>query len=227
MKWGWFVVVILLILNGVIITAFVQSYKEHQAGPLVSSVEYQEKDNLPSVSAKHAENPEQIQPAQSVTYTFRKTNWGMSVDEVKSSEEGRPIHEREDMLLYPVRVSSYDASCGYLFSNGKLFRATYIFDLKHTNKNDYIADYENIKKLMTDKYGEPKQDEINWKNNLYQSDVQQYGFAVSLGHLVYYSIWETVDTNIILELTGDNYEINVRVSYWSKDITGNPKPNEL
>ncbi|GAH24772.1 unnamed protein product [marine sediment metagenome] len=42
--------------------------------------------------------------------------------------------------------------------------------------------------------------------------------AISAGHLVYGSSWETSTTKIELMLWGDNYKINLTLFYTSKEL---------
>lgn len=222
MKLKWLFVVALLVVNGFLGVAFYEKIRAKQEEPPYTAA-LKEKTPVASNPAKNAVVPDQIQADQSKNYVFRKANWGMSKEDVKKADNGKPTHEEDSILMYSDKISGLDVSYAYLFTNGKLFRGAYIFNQKHTNENDYISDYDQIKSEMIEKYGQPKKDEVNWKNNLYKSNPQKYGFAVSLGHLMYYSTWETNETNIILELKGDNYEINMQASYWSKEIKGTNK----
>jgi len=88
----------------------------------------------------------------------------------------------------------------------------------HTNKNDFITDYNDFKKILTKKYGKPKQDETLWKNDLYKDDYSDWGTAISIGHLVYLSSWETQDTEINNILMGENFAISCIVEYTSKNL---------
>lgn len=49
-------------------------------------------------------------------------------------------------------------------------------------------------------------------------DREEWGFAVSLGHLVYFSTWETSETEISEALYGDNYKISFSIEYTSKSF---------
>ena len=72
---------------------------------------------------------------------------------------------------------------------------------------------------LTKKYGKPKMDFPGvWKNDLYKDDKSEWGFAVSLGHLAYGASWETSTTKIEIMLSGDNYKINLILSYFSKEL---------
>ena len=88
----------------------------------------------------------------------------------------------------------------------------------HTNKNFYINDYEELKEILTKKYGKPKKDEKIWDNELYKDDRSSWGLAVSVGHLAYGASWETSTTEIVLRLSGDNYKISLILAYDSKEL---------
>ena len=99
-----------------------------------------------------------------------------------------------------------------------------MFTHSHSNENDYILDFNKLKEILTKKYGKPIEDERLWKNDLYRDDPQYWGFAISLGHLIYLATWETpatdtTDTTIItLLLNGENFEIMFCIEYLSKNL---------
>lgn len=148
--------------------------------------------------------------------TFRKTTWGMSIEEVRVSESLKIFAQEKDMLIYKVIVDGKDMMLGYNFIDDQLVRAKYILDESHVNKNDYIDDYKDFKKILEKKYGRPDYDEIFWKNELFKNSYSDWGRAVSVGHLIYLSTWETPPTKIGLALTGDNFEITCYVEYTGK-----------
>ena len=150
---------------------------------------------------------------------FRNTNWGMSKAQVKQSETSDILKETEDILAYKEDLAGYESFVIYIFASNKLTRAKYSIIEKHSNKNDYISDYKSIKELLKKKYGKPKEDKTIWKNDLYKDDYSQWGFAVSLGHLMYYSSWETDKTNILFLLNGENYDLSTVIEYSGKELS--------
>ncbi len=152
-------------------------------------------------------------------YDFRKTNWGMGKEEVKATEDKKPDYEENNSLGYDVKIDGDDYYCGYNFLKNKLYNSGYASTETHTNKNLYIDDYKKLKDILIKKYGKPKSDlGTFWKNDLYKDDKSQWGFAVSLGHLVYGARWETPTTKITLALKGDNYKIMLILGYNSKEL---------
>ena len=151
-------------------------------------------------------------------YDFRKTNWGMSKEQVKTTENKKPDHEEENALVYRVKIDGNDYFCGYSFLKDKLHNTGYVFAGKHTNRNLYIDDYKKLKEILIKKYGKPLTEGRTWDNDLYKDDKSEWGFAISLGHLSYGATWETSTTHISLGLNGDNYKINLLLAYDSKEL---------
>jgi hypothetical protein len=161
--------------------------------------------------------PLMAQTATPPAFHFRRTYWGMSKDEVKKTEDEKPVKEERAMLAYSTIVAKRKMLVAYYFTAaGQLAKARYAVLEEHTNKNDFIEDYLALKASLIDKYGHPASDTTDWRNDLYKDDEAQHGFAVSLGHLVYEATWETKTTDIDLQLFGDNYEIHLFADYTSK-----------
>jgi hypothetical protein len=150
-------------------------------------------------------------------YTFRKTTWNMTIDQVINSEQLNIISNENNKLFYETSILNKDCYLFYNFNNNKLISAGYLFDIIHTNPNDYIDNYLEIQQSLIIKYKEPINNETIWKNNLYKSQQQFWGLAISMGHLIYQSIWETETTKIILKLYGDNYQNYLGIIYADKN----------
>jgi len=56
------------------------------------------------------------------------------------------------------------------------------------------------------------------KIDLYKDDYSDWGTAISLGHLLYFSTWETENTEIASILTGENFDISCVIEYSSKSL---------
>jgi len=157
--------------------------------------------------------------AEEAKYDFRKTNWGMSKEQVKATEENKiAFEDKEVIAMDRVQVDGKECIYVYFFLEDKLYRVGYSFMEKHTNKNLYIDDYKGLKEILTKKYGKPKIDRVIWKNDLFKSAKQDWGTAISIGHLEYFSSWEIPTTYINLGLDGDNYKIRLTLGYYSREL---------
>lgn len=157
--------------------------------------------------------------AKEQVFDFRQTNWGMNKEQVKATEDRKPDYEENDMMSYNVKIFGGNYYCIYSFLEDKLCNGGYFFMEEHTNKNLYINDYMELKGTITKEYGKPIMDKIIWKNDLYKDEKSEWGTAISVGDLEYWALWETLDTEICLSLDGDNYEINLILSYDSKELS--------
>jgi hypothetical protein len=157
--------------------------------------------------------------AGETNYDFRKTNWGMSKEEVKATEKGKIIDETKNKVEFMVPDFDSNFECGYFFLEDKLYHTLYVFRGNFTNKNNYINEYEKWQEALIKKYGKPKKDYgAVWHNDLYKNDKQEWGMALSVGHLVYFTQWETPTTEIGIMLGGNNYQIYLAISYDSKEL---------
>ena len=150
--------------------------------------------------------------------TFRKTKWGMNKLEIIELE-GEPSDNIDDALFYRSKlVAGIKAKIIFVFVDDALVRTKYIFNEVHSNSNDYISDYTTVKDVLVQKYGDPYTDQTNWNKDLYRDDVQNYGMAISVGHLVLEAGWLNIDSDILISLSGDNFEISHIVQYSSNAL---------
>ncbi|TSA27037.1 hypothetical protein D4R71_02830 [bacterium] len=193
-------------------------YYYNDKGLIIDHIIVVETESI-QLSLINLEKNEKEQGENSKNYDFRKAIWGMNILQVKNIEKGKPLIEKDDLLLYKDEVAGLSCKIVYIFVQEKLVRAKYVFEESHTNKNDYISDFKKLKDLLTKKYGEPFYSQ-KWKNDLYEDDFQQWGFAVSLGHLVYFAEWSVPRYSIKLILQGENYKIDLQMEYNSKIYDG-------
>lgn len=153
-----------------------------------------------------------------VQYDFRKTRWGMTIEQVKASENIKPWAESDDLIVYKITVAIMPTSSSYSFVNNKLARAHYFFEPKHINDTLYIDDFDRVKNILTSKYGEPAEDDVLWKDDLYKDRPQDYGIAIRTGHLSYRTQWDTPNSRISLYLGPQSGKILFGTRYESKNL---------
>jgi len=154
--------------------------------------------------------------AQDQKTGFRDAGWGTTREQVKRTEQNELISEDNKILMYAGKLLGMPATIGYIFIDNQLVRGKYLVEQPHTNKNDYISDFQKFKESLTRKYGSPSVDKEYWSDELYRGDQSQYGMAVSVGHLIYQAAWERdAVTHIRLSLHGDNFDITLSIEYQS------------
>lgn len=156
-----------------------------------------------------------VENTASSNMAFRKSNWGMSKDEVLGIESGVPKYKSDTVLVYADKVAGFPTDVLYIFAKDKLVRAKYLFTQEHSNKTEFISDFNKIKTSLRDKYRDPKNDRQIWKNDLYKSEPTEWGMAIAVGHLNYYTLWGNPETSIFLYLDGENFEITLGIEYSS------------
>lgn len=135
---------------------------------------------------------------------FREISWGMTVEKVKEIEDGKILDENASMFVYAVNLAGHDALLFYRHKNNLVYGGGYSFQARHSDENEYITDYQELKALLIDQYGAPDSDEMLWKNDLYKDDLAHRGRAVGQGDLVYWADWDAGNTKIELALHGKN-----------------------
>lgn len=156
------------------------------------------------------------EPPQTDKPTFRSIPFGAEKAKIREWQESDPMTTGDDYLAYRGQVGGLNALWSYYFTSEsqRFARAAYIFVEQHANENLYIDDYKNVQSILTDKYGSPTDGEgMIWRDDLYQDDPSEYGFAISIGDLIYQKIWETDSLKIFHTLEGDNYEVEHTVQY--------------
>lgn len=150
---------------------------------------------------------------------FRDVEWGTPRGVVRQMEKGKYPKEskgdRNDLLIYfDQTLATYDVTIAYSFVNDSLDGGMYIINEDYVNKNNYIHAFSDLKDQLIIKYGKPLTDETIWHNSLYKNNEEDYGMAVSAGHLQYKAYWIIENTtSITLNLEGENFECDLGVMY--------------
>lgn len=136
--------------------------------------------------------------------------WGSAKERIISLE-GQPANQRSlenlEVLGYERSLKDYEAFLEYIFSDDRLIQVR--LELKQVSgaKNDSLKSYEEIKNFLAAKFGPPFEDSVKWANPTFRYDELSWGYAVSLGHLIYQSRWIALDLELQLQLRGENKTI--------------------
>jgi hypothetical protein len=172
---------------------------------------------------------------------FRNVKWGMTQDEVIQAEELKSPSKKSDSLNYTINnMYNYRTTLIYNFdSNGVLNNALYNFFNPLANGKDAtsllfgtnsardldetaVDLYNQLKNDLTQKYGAPAEDTINWKNESYKNSSESLGKRVSRGYVSFYATW--VLDRTVIKLTCDrntrygSWCANTRLNYYEKSF---------
>ena len=129
---------------------------------------------------------------------------------------GDRIEYGSSTIGFKTRLASLDVIAAYVFVDDQLSRGVYLINESHSNKTEYISDSNNLSGLLTKKYGEPSGGDTFWLDDLYKDDPSDWGMAVAVGHMSKTASWETNNFKVGMILTGDNYDISLKIEYASK-----------
>ena len=163
------------------------------------------------------------------SFAFRKTNWGMTRDEVIAREGRQPDEQSGDRIAY-VKKTVLDRECDlfYIFSAGKLVSGGY--DFLEDDLSNCIADYNNIASALTEQSVSPSASQTIWTNGEFRNDSQKYGLAVLLGDLTYQTVWNAAESSITCELhasaSGGARKVFVTVTWQAPAQPQAPAPSQ-
>ena len=148
---------------------------------------------------------------------FKGVDWGSSRADVRAIYGASDL-EQGDFMAYEFTLGGKDVYGIFYFLEDRLYKGAYLLNEEHSSSNQYLLDYNAFKNSLTSKYGQPSEEESVWLDDLYQDDVSDWGMAVSIGHLVQYSIWSLDATEIECGIQGDNFDVTVKILYSSKEL---------
>ena len=151
---------------------------------------------------------------------FRKTNWGITSEQVKILEDAKLVMDNGKMLSYDGTVGGYPCQIAYLFVEDQLTISHYFFKIEHAADSLYIQDYEKLKKAVSEKYGAPRLDDATWKDEMSRRSNAKIGQAIRAGNVKLAAQWETPATEVWLFLGGENSQIKLSMKYMSKLLAG-------
>lgn len=146
---------------------------------------------------------------------FMGMRWGDPQEQVQAAITGRSLYHDGNMYAYEAELSGHPAHMMVWFIDGKLARARYLFLDKHSDNGAFLNDYDEIDKLLTEKYGKPSYSGMNWSNDLFKDDPSKYGLALAAGHMQESSNWRGPTTRITHLAGGDNFSVYHGIEYQS------------
>ena len=139
-----------------------------------------------------------------------KIAWGRSEDVILRAE-GRPLDREQsgDMafLRYHRQLLGKRCLLTYVLVNRKLASLRVHLLERYANKDRYVSDYNRIREFLNAQLGEPRYNNVVWKDTAYAERGENLGTAVTNGTLSLSSEWALGDTGVRLSLRGENSEV--------------------
>jgi hypothetical protein len=137
-------------------------------------------------------------------------SWGSSENGILRAE-GRPLdRERSgdmEFLRYHREVFGKRCLVTYVLVDRRLASIRLRLLEKYADKDRYVADYNRIREFLNAKVGQPRFNNVVWKDIAYAERGVNLGTAVRTGNLSLSSEWVYQDTGLRLSLTGENSEV--------------------
>jgi len=136
--------------------------------------------------------------------------WGAPESAILRAE-GRPLgRERSgdmDFLRYHRDVLGKKCLVTYVLVGRKLASVRLHLLERYANKDRYVADYNRVREFLNAKVGEPRYNNVVWKDRAYAERGENLGTAVTSGTLSLSAEWAYRDTGLRLSLSAENSEV--------------------
>ena len=144
---------------------------------------------------------------------FRNLSWGMTRRDVVALETGE-LQDASYGLVFRDEIFGYPAEIQYNFGKDGLELALCtLVGPDFQDYNDYIDFYREFASTLSKDYGKPTMVEEDWKDERYRDRPERHGFAVSIGHVIFRTRWETEKATFILGITQKSEESGVNVFF--------------
>lgn len=142
-----------------------------------------------------------------VAADFRGFAWGSPPTAITSGEPGELVAGMPSQLIYRAELGDIQTLLTYRFPEGRLVQARHLNRSRHDDRGRYIADYGRLKAWLEARHGKPRTDTVTWGNDLFRDDPARHGDAIAAGHAVHYARWVTDETEIVMTLHGERYQV--------------------
>lgn len=151
---------------------------------------------------------------------FRNAKWGMTIDQVRSTEPDAEWQtddtEIGPILFFETTIAGLKALAVYYFLNEKLEKCVYMNSEEQSRRTEFINNYGDLMDILANKHGKPSSEIDYWQNDIHKLDPLVFGTAIV--DLKYFAAWESEESTkgiIRLTVTEDNFRIYLSISYVS------------
>ena len=166
--------------------------------------------------------PAPIPPPPDGVEGFGHVNWGMTPDEVAGLVPDGSRGESGGIRV-KMSVAGKPSQTYFVFRENKLAVISGTFTERYNRLNDYVHEYNRIKRILTEYLGAPVYDEEVWEEDGLPQDELEVGRAVATGRLRLATWWETDKSYVELRCRGGNYEVTRTFRFQSREFGGSPR----
>jgi hypothetical protein len=136
--------------------------------------------------------------------------WGMTgsgIQKIEGRPLGREMSGDMEFLRYHRDVLGKRTLVTYVLIGQRLASVRLCLLERYADKDRYVADYNAIREFLNTKIGEPRYDNVVWKDRAYAARGENLGTAITSGTLSLSSEWAYRDMAVRLSLSAENSEI--------------------
>lgn len=158
----------------------------------------------------------------------RNLSWGCNLATVlKTEDKLDSLSYVDNTLTLTGIVLGKSSIVEYQFdNNGKLFSVTIWYYHTDFTGNDAIEEFNRIRYILQDKYGEPKFTDEDWSNETYKERPDKLGLALKLEHVKLGTFWGNNRSSILEYMESKNDNVLIYISYVSKEHLNQKKSKE-
>lgn len=149
---------------------------------------------------------------------FRSIPWGASKSYVLSNDDSQRIETGPDYLRLRDTLGELEVDVNYFFWRGHHIKGTYVTNQNLGEYSSYIERYNHLKSLLSQTYGMPKIDLMNWIDHSYKNQPNRWITAISRGHLEHFAFWEEEEIVISIKLGAVNQRPTIMIEYYIKNF---------
>jgi hypothetical protein len=151
--------------------------------------------------------------------------WGSSPTKIENSENFWMFNKKYGELNFSgiMRLEQTDSLhviINYYFQSDKLNKVQYYLEYSSKSEGAYVAIVNKMFSDFKNHYGIPESSSKRWDNKMYENDPSNLGRALMLGHVTYYSKWDSRRTKIKYTVWGDlDGKLTFSIEYLSKEYS--------
>lgn len=155
--------------------------------------------------------------AQKPADPMRGLIWGLPSAQIRDFEKAKFMGEEEGLIYYssPIRIDDkrkFSALIEYHFTDDKLDRIRYDFNVPQTNPSETMNDAMAMQAWVDEALGQAGTPEFDFRHSYTRNNPDRWGWAIYKGDATMNVNWRTDDTAAKLALSGEDYKADVRLT---------------
>lgn len=150
--------------------------------------------------------------------SLRNAKWGMTLNQVKKSENSTMLSESIDKasyLTYQSKIAGLDSTTLYVFQDNALEYGGYFVEL--SGQDSYLEDYKTLTAYLTKHYGEPTFEMLkDFQEKEMDYTDEELNQSILKGDTQLVAKWKAIDSEIMLVVALNLQEISdIQITYTS------------